>query len=310
MLKKLILSGMAAAMLVCVSGCSEAASNPKYEITDRKSAVKEETTVESPVTEAPESEKKKETKKTEKVEKPEVIINQSPYQYEADIKDEGVQVMKNSDGSIRITFLEGKFALNIPEALEDHFVLKDGHISSKKYYESHDGGYSKMACISFSEGFEPYFSDTASLLGKSGDSYMYASHSKDADYKPSGSEAENEEFNLIEQYLKEIYASAESCSIKTGKWGKILDISEDNTFRGEVISDGTTGFTDDDIRYGGDIVGRTSEFPVEEGWGIVGKKAVRLYDGTYFDCYNSSDGTHYGWLCETNIHFFFEDENK
>lgn len=291
-------------------GCSEKVDNPKYVVSEIKpeTTISAETEIVQKVSGETVPKKKPEVTKASEKPKKEVIINESEYPYSEDIMDSNVSAMKNSDGTIRLTFLEGKFALTLPEKLENHFIIKDGHLSSKIYFNENNGEYSKMACFSFSESADSYDPDTTVLLGRSGSTYMWSICSKDSDYKPTENAKAKTEFDLIEGCLKEIYASAESNNEKTNKMGKILDVSDSSAFKGELIADCTTGFTEEDYQYGNDIVSRTAELPLEQGLGVTAKKAVSMYEGTYFDCYNSADGTHYGWICDKKIRFFITDK--
>ncbi len=308
---KSVLMVLISMMILSLYGCNETVENPKYVVSEVKPATAASEVTEKKQEASSDAETKKKINVSENEqdteEKDDVILNESIYPYPDDIKDSNVKAMKNSDNTVRLTFLEGKFAITLPEELEDHFIIRDGYLSSKKYFDKNNGAYGKMVCFSFSDGVIPYDPDKTALLGKSGETYMWGTVSEDNEYKTSADDESIGEFELIESSLKLIFSTSESCNEKTNKTGRIFDVADGNLFKGEVIADGNTGFSDNDIKYGSNIAGKTSDLAVEQGLGVVAKKAVRMYDGTYFDCYNSADGTHYGWLCDTNIHFFFND---
>lgn len=325
MKKRIVIFALAVGMLASFTGCQEIDDGINISIQSEKQTTQEKKeTEETDKNERTEevninnngSEEKTEEKKTEKNQsdskekqdkkndeaktEEKAPDKQSPYQYGEDIKDEGVSAMKNSDGTIELIFKSGKFSLTLPASLENHFIIYDGHLSSKAYYNDTDGYYSKMACIGFSEEFRTYYPWVCRLLGKSGNTYMWSGCSTDADYAPDYPEdpTVKEEFDLIESCLEEIYSSAKSYNERTGKMERIFDFPDDAAFKGEVLEDGISGITSDDFVSGKISKEKAPKWDVEKGWHITAKRAVSCPDGTYFDCYDTDDGDHYGWILD------------
>lgn len=330
MKKELAIIFMAAGMLSAFTGCTELDEGINISIksettaeTEEKSAAEEakQNSSEETNIEKAESNEKNEENKTEKEqiksenqqvksekeqvqsETKETVQKQSPYQYGEDIKDEGITAMKNSDGTIELSFKCGKFTLTLPAELDNHFIIKDNHLSSKAYFNDTDGFYSKMAIIYFTEEFRYYYPGVVNLLGKSGNTYMWIGGATDSDYMPEYPDdpAVKEEFELIDSNLKKIYGSAKSYNEKTGKLEKIFEFPEDDLFKGEISKDGIIGIPSDDFVFGKVTEGSAPKWPVEKGWHVTAKRAISCEIGTYYDCYDSDDGDHYGWILDGNV---------
>lgn len=224
------------------------------------------------------------------------------YAYSDHIKLANAEASKNPDGSIRITFENGKFAVTLPAELENHFVITEsGNLTSKVFYEKHDGMYGKMAGFGCTEYIDY---NMAALLGKVGSEYMHAFRATDTDYKPYDPDypEANEEFDLIDRSLRKIYSSSESYNDNTGKMERIFEISDTDgsQFHGYIdkrrTSEQLYGILTDDFIYGNVSEEESEKWPVEDGWHIYVTRAVTLEDGTYFDCYDSDDNDHYGWI--------------
>jgi len=229
------------------------------------------------------------------------------YAYSDDIKFEGAEATKNPDGSIRLTLENGKFALTLPAELENHFVITErGELTSKVFYEKHDGWAGKMArfiCIDYMNY------TNATPLGKVGSEYIHSIRATDGDYKPYDPDypEANEELDLIDSNLRKIYSSSESYNEKTGKMERIFEISaaDGSNFYGHIKrrnkSEQLCGIVNDDFIYGNVSKEDSEKWPVEDEWNIYVTRAVTLEDGTYFDCYDSEDNDHYGWIHCYNI---------
>jgi len=228
--------------------------------------------------------------------------NSGKYAYSDDIKLANAEASKNPDGSIRITFENGKFAVTLPAELENHFVLTDnGQLTSKVFYEKHDGWYGKMAGFGCTDYINYY---VATPLGKVGSEYMHAFRATDSDYKPYDPDypEANEEFDLIDSNLGKIYSSSESYNENTGKMERIFEVkdTDGSRFHGHIDirdkSEQLCGIVNDDFIYGNVSKENSRKWPVEDGWHVYVTRAVALEDGTYFDCYDSDDNDHYGWI--------------
>lgn len=243
-----------------------------------------------------------EEKKTES----DVIINQSPYPYPEDIKTRGASAMKNSDGSIRVSFENGKFALTFPSALENHFVINEGKLLAKNAYEK--GHDSEATSFIFSTDTADYLSHGFDrLLGYSDNTFFIAV--RNTDYQEMDDDAAKE-YDLICENLSTIYASSESYSDTKGKMDKVFPVPAD--FKGEVRDNYASplfGYTDDYVLYGGSEA-NAGKWPLEDGWHITAKRAVSTNTGTWFDCYDTDDNDHYGWINAEIVYFYFMDENK
>lgn len=229
-----------------------------------------------------------------------------PYPYADDIKTAGATAKVKPDGSIKITFENGRFALTFPSSLENHFVIDNGKLFSKKAYEKgHDGIVTGFVFTSDNKNYTG--PGLARMLGYSGDKYFIGIRT--TDYNEMDEES-SEEYELIGNELGRIYASAESFSDTKGDLDKVFDIP--SGFTGEVrSSDGGVlcGYTDDYI-FGNVSEASADKWPLEEGWHITANKAVSTDKGTWFDCNDTDDNDHYGWINAENLYFYFMDENK
>ncbi len=229
-----------------------------------------------------------------------------PYSYTDDIKTAGASAKVKPDGSIKVTFENGRFALTFPASLENHFVIDSGRLISKKAYEKgHDGTVTEFV---FESDNKKYVSPGLDrMLGYSGNKYFIGI--RNTDYNEMDEDV-SEEYDLISDALESIYASSESYSDKKESLMKEFDLPSGFTGEARSSSGGNLcGYTDDYI-YGKTSEASADKWPLEEGWHITANKAVSTDKGTWFDCNDTDDNDHYGWINAENVYFYFMDENK
>ena len=229
-----------------------------------------------------------------------------PYSYADAIKTAGALARVKQDGAVKITFENGRFALTFPSSLENHFVIDNGKLFSKKAYEKGQDGI--VAEFVFTSDNKNYTDPSLTrMLGYSDNKYFIGIRT--TDYNEMDEES-SEEYRLIENELDRIYASAESYSDEKGDLDKIFDIP--SGFTGEVRSSdkgALCGYSDDYI-FENVSEASADKWPLEEGWHITANKGVSTDKGTWFDCNDTDDNDHYGWINAENLYFYFMNENN
>lgn len=219
----------------------------------------------------------------------------SEYEYMDDIRGEGVAAYKNSDGTVRLTFMDEKFALTLPAEWENHFIVDDTVIKSKIAAENTDG-----KIVSF--GFSSSADGSAIPLGRSGDVFWTFHYVSDVRYDMNNQE-ETDEYRMLENNIDMILSTAESLVSGTGSYERAADISDKPGYSGEIKTfDGhsVSGHSDSYILYGSS----DNTWPVEEGWHVTAKRFVFTETGLMYDCYDTDDGDHYGWINSNEIEFY------
>lgn len=234
--------------------------------------------------------------KTENQEKNEAVKEESkaqkertPYEFSDDICCEGVASWENADGTITLEFENGNFALTMPSVWKGHFIF-DGVSLRAKIASEKDG---KLISMSFTEEtVEPIWAKV--IRGYSGNKYWTTSPVTDLRYDMDN-KAEAEEYEMLQKNMNFIY---ESRNDNTGKMETLVTLP-DNAVKGiisETEREQVYGYTDSYIN------GSVSEeegrnWPVEGGWHITVKRVYSTdsYNAMY-DCYDSDDGDHYGWI--------------
>ena len=219
------------------------------------------------------------------------------YFYYDDIKCDSAKAYVMSDGSICLNFEYGKFTLTLPGEWTNHFILDGNILKSKIASENTDG---KLVSFGFTEG-KPE-SSTANLLGRCQDEFWSFHYASDVTIDMEN-EAESEEYNMLLKDLDRVLATAASEVTGTGEYRKTGDISDMPGYSGEIkTTDGhsVAGQSDSYVLYG--VPGGTWE--VEEGWHVTAESFKFTESGLMYDCYDTDDGDHYGWILANEIEFY------
>ena len=245
------------------------------------------------------------------------------YPYPEDIMADHAKVTKNSDGTLRVTLDNGRFAITLPSYWEGHFVITENMFCAKiAYNNSHDGKLFSYQIGNFSDEEELHgagfrnIPEWASLRGASGDRYLQTVRVSDMRYNEEN-EAESAEYRSLENDdMFRALSNTESLSEESGKMEKIMHLPDSEYFKahierpynyqteeqraGEAIN--YTSYDDAYVLNGASKEGN-EYWPLEEGWNVTVKRAVQNNDGLFYDCYDSDDGEHYKWVPVKDITF-------
>ena len=261
---------------------------------------------------------------TEAVSEKNENTDSTAYPYPEDIKADHAKVTKNSDGTLRVTLDNGRFAITLPSYWEGHFVITENMFCSKiSYNNSHSGKLFSYHIGNFSNEEELFdtggfrnIPEWISLRGASGDRYLQTVRVSDVQYNEED-EAESAEYRSLENDdMFRALSNTESLSEESGRMEKIMHLPDSEYFKahierpynyqteeqraGEAIN--YTSYDDDYVLNGASKEGN-EYWPLEEGWNVTVKRAVQNEDGLFYDCYDSEDGDYYKWVSAYDISF-------
>lgn len=264
---------------------------------------------------------------TEAVSEKNENTDSTAYPYPEDIKADHAKVTKNSDGTLRVTLDNGRFAITLPSYWEGHFIVTDHAFCAKKSFNESSGNGGELFSYNirdFSDEEELYgsFAFTsnkfAALRGVSGGRYLETVRVTDARYDTDNEEAKSEYMSLDNASgdMARALQNTESLSDQSGRMEKIMYIPDTADLKahierpynyqtneqraGEAIN--YTSYDDDYVLNGASKEGN-EYWPLEEGWNVTVKRAVQNEDGLFYDCYDSEDGDHYKWVSAYDISF-------
>lgn len=99
--------------------------------------------------------------------------------------------------------------------------------------------------------------------------------------------------------------SAGNLDFQTVGTGEVIYLDSDD-FRGEIRShDGNQvyGYTDSYV-FANSQESVSRNWDVEETWHVTAARAVSCENGIFFDCYDTDDNDHYGWINRDDIYFY------
>jgi len=226
------------------------------------------------------------------------------YSFSDDITGEGNAAYSNSDGSITITFRDGKFALTVPAEWENHFVIDGTVLYSKAAYKNQHGG--KLISFGFSDEYS-HISGISVLRGYSGGEYWNTFRVTDMQYNPENEEESSEYIMLRDELNSVLYY--ESRSDETGSLSSTFDIP--GGINGEISSYEKVKLFAYTESY---VTAQTPEsesrnWEIENGWHITAGKGICMRgSGIYYYCNDTDDGDSYGWISAGIVNFY--NENK
>lgn len=245
------------------------------------------------------------------------------YPYPEDIKADHAAVTKNSDGSLRVTLGNGKFALTLPADWEGHFVITSGEFCAKKAFYDGGGdgglfGYHIGDLSDENDAFNAGFRNIpewSALRGVSGNTYLSTSRVSDVRY--DGNDAEQrDEYTRLASEISAILTGTESYSEQSGRMEKVMYLPDSDYFRAHIEAwysvkaererngiDYSYRAYDDDYVLSGGPEENNRYWELEEGWHVMAKRAVQCEHGLFYDCVDADDGDHYKWVPAEDVTF-------
>lgn len=238
----------------------------------------------------------------------------TPYPYPEDTDSSAVLSIKE-DGSVRAIFGNGAVELTFPAEFINHFVIHKGTLYSKIAFtngkEALERGGNPGGRILVIKSYDElgYLHGAEALLGWDGEKYWRRYESTDVHCNPYNAEELEEYLALIEK-IDEVINTARIYS-KSGEYmpctplpdGYIGELRKNKYNTDEPIF----GYTDSYILDKGPQV---KQWEMEETWHVTAKSIKYAYNQYWFDCYDTDDNDHYGWVNEKNIVFYTEEGQK
>lgn len=232
---------------------------------------------------------------------------EKPYPYPDDIKDDSVVLTVKEDGSIRAVFGDGAVELTFPADFSGNMIIENNVVYSKIAYENFQGAGEIMRFMTDDKLTGLYGASRPVAWGKG--QYWYW-------YRPSDCKCNNENAGEYEQYSKMYNAIDEYVQntfygfSETGEKTKSMPLPLG--FYGEInktysSTKGVMAYTSDYVLNNGECV---RQWETEEGWHVTAVSVAFSHGKMWFDCYDTDDNDHYGWIDAEEILFYVTDATK
>ncbi len=201
------------------------------------------------------------------------------------------------DGETSYAFEDNDLILTFPEECEGDIIFKDGVFYSRTAYINKAGSGAFMK-ITSSYVFDCDMVNTIPI-GYDKQRYWYLNRITEEDYDHGNAE-EAEEFKrlsgVVDQVVSECTCFYKDVFLPEGFIGEL--------YKSDPSADMVYGYTSGYVVEGG---AEELQWDMEEGWHITAVSAIYSKGKLWFDCYDTDDNDHYGWVKAEDI-LFYETE--